>query len=218
MLQGPVLYCNWERKFFVLNNVHHVLGATGISLGQHTLWPQSTSNLLDNLHAYFNIHRALLQIFTRFINYSRQHSIDFQMFVWNSALQQCPKWSLGLPACYQWFTRIYSLFQCIYCQDSYCFWAKLIAWLCKEKFPPAKLIRFSLTSVWRAMTCLLQFLCDSLSLTISYTLLAPHNLFLYMFSQDDDWLWLKSLSVPRSWIWTFEQQTLDTQHINHILC
>ena len=63
------------------------------------------------------------------------------------------------------------------------------------------------------MIYLLQFLCDNLSLTISYTLLAPHNLFLHMFLQDNDWV-----AVPRSRIWTFEQQTLDTQHINHILC
>jgi hypothetical protein len=49
-----------------------------------------------------------------------------------------------------------------------------------------------------AMTYLLQFLCDMLSLTISYTLLAPHNLFLYMFSQDNDWVQLKSLAVPRA--------------------
>jgi hypothetical protein len=69
------------------------------------------------------------------------------------------------------------------------------------------------------MIYLLQFLCDTLSnLTISYTLLAPHNLFLYMFSQDNDGVCLKSLAVLRSRILTFEQQTLDMQHISHILC
>ena len=36
------------------------------------------------------------------------------------------------------------------------------------------------------MAYLLQVLCDTLSLTISYTLLAPHNLFLFMFSQHSD--------------------------------
>jgi len=47
--------------------------AWNTTLGQHTLWPQSMSNPLDNLHACFYIHWALLRIFTRFIKW---HSIN----------------------------------------------------------------------------------------------------------------------------------------------
>ena len=50
------------------------------SLGQCTMWPQSMSDLLDNLHACFYIPWVPPWIFTRFINYIWQHSIDFWVF------------------------------------------------------------------------------------------------------------------------------------------
>ena len=48
----------WQEKvniFYICYTVYTTCSGQPTSLGQRTMWPQNTSNLLDNLHACFYI-------------------------------------------------------------------------------------------------------------------------------------------------------------------